>query len=120
MSVCGEIISIFYKASLMVIMSQRPLRITGYPIIMDCPISLPDLSAVAGLKPKWFSLGRPTGLGSCGGVLPFIRYARAHTKYKAPSCFTAHQDWHHLRGGVVLCTALNSGRSQDQVNHYGS
>lgn len=173
---CGGIICIFYKASLMVIMSQLPLGITGYPIIMDCSVSLPDLSAVA--KVVW--LWEANRSGSCDDVMPSIRYVRAHTKRKARSHLKMHLcEWNgppklsynmnadclegsvgvpmngskrcvifflslglcswlwntditqsvlylHIKigtiwgVGVVLCTALNSGRSQDQVNHYGS
>lgn len=41
----------------MVIMSQLPLGITGYPLIMDCPVSHPDLSAVTGLEQSLFPFG---------------------------------------------------------------
>ena len=90
MSENGGIICIFYKASLMVIMSQLPLGITGCSIIMTCPVALLDLLAVAGLKHKWFAFGRPTGLGSYDGDLPFFHYVRAHTKYKTPSHLQMH------------------------------
>lgn len=90
MSENGGIICIFYKVSLMVIMSQLPLGITGCSIIMACPVALLDLLAVAGLKHKWFAFGRPTGLGSYDGDLPFFRYARAHTKDSAPSHLQMH------------------------------